>query len=120
MSVEPNEAIDYSPHDEDTFNVWVELGALNPDLQRIIDHSPFTRHTIKVKSSSPEAEELIHRPLERLLRDGIPGVHEGSRVVSRIIHHERGLDRRIIFVTATVDDDGNATLDYEKQLPEGG
>lgn len=109
------EDVDYGAHTDDTFNVWVELGAKNPDDQRILDLSPIKWYTIKVKSSSPEAEALIHTPLEVLLERNTPGVTQSSRVTSRVVHHERGLWWKIIFVTATVDEEsGDVTIDYDK------
>jgi hypothetical protein len=108
--------IDYSPHPDSSFNVWVELGARDPDQQSMLDDSPYTEHTIKVKSSSPEAEDLIHEPLEYMLRDGIPGVTKSSRVTSIINHHERGMRYRIIRATAKVEkSSGDVLLTYDKE-----
>lgn len=110
------EDLDYSPHEEDTFNAWVELGALDPKQQRVLDHSPMHRFTKKMKSSSEEAEEFIHEPLKVLLADGIPGVREDSRVTSTIVHHERGLKKHIIRATVNVErSTGDVAIEYDKE-----
>ena len=108
--------VDYSPHEDSTFNVWVELGARDPAQQAHLDNSPYTEYTIKVKSSSPEAEDLIHEPLEYMLRERIPGVTKGSRVTSTINHHERGMRYRIIRATARVEPStGDVLMVYDKE-----
>ena len=107
---------DYGDHADDTFNVWVELGALNRDLQRVLDFSPMHRHIIKFKSSSPEAEEFIHDPLSALIAAGIPDVHAKSRVTSTILHHERGLRKRIIRAAVNVEAaTGDVAIEYDKE-----
>jgi hypothetical protein len=114
-AMESYEEVDYSPHDDSTFNVWVRLGAADPDQQSILDNSPLDRHEIKLKSSSPEAEQMIHEPLGVLIAAEIPRVTERSRIDSHIPNHHIGLRYRIIRVLATVDDDGNVSLQYDKQ-----
>ncbi len=108
--------VDYSPHEESSFNVWVELGARDPAQESILDNSPYIEYTIKVKSSSPEAEQLIHEPLEYMLEHRIPGVTKSSRVTSTINHHERGMRYRIIRATARVEkSSGDVLLTYDKE-----
>jgi hypothetical protein len=116
--------VDYSPHDDDSFNTWVELGALDPEQQPMIEHSPMRRFTIKFKSSSPEAEAIIHQPLGVLLEHGVPGVTEHgvpgvteeSRITSVVLHHERGLNYKIIRVTANVEQaSGDVSLEFDKE-----
>ena len=108
--------VDYGPHEDSSFNVWVELGARDPDQNSILDHSPYNEYTIKVKSSSPDAEDLIHEPLEYMLKHRIPGVTKGSRVTSTINHHERGMRFRIIRATAKVEQSsGDVLLTYDKE-----
>lgn len=110
------EEIDYSPHDEASFNVWVELGALDPAQQSIIEHSPMRRFTVKFRSSSPEAEAIIHQPLGVLLEHGVPGVSEESRISTVVLHHERGLNYRIIRATANVEQaSGDVSLELDKE-----
>ena len=107
---------DYSPHDEASFNVWAELGVLDPGHQPVIEHSPMRRFTIKLKSSSPEAEAIIHQPLGVLLEDGVPGVSERSRISTVVLHHERGLNFRIIRATANVEQEsGDVSLELDKE-----
>jgi hypothetical protein len=109
--------VDYSPHEEDTFNAWVELGALDRDQQRFLDYDPIRRFIIKVKSSSDEAEALIHEPLGFLLAAEIPGVTPSSRITSVFNHHERGYRYRIIRAIAKVDQGtGDVTLDFDKEV----
>jgi len=111
-----NEEIDYSPYEEDSFNVWVELGARHSDQQHRLANDPLHRYVFQVKSSSPEAEELIHAPLEVLLAHQIPGVHEASRITTTVTNHHLGLRYRIIRASATVDDSsGDVALQIHKQ-----
>lgn len=108
--------VDYSPHNDEDFNVWTELGALHPEEQHRLEDDPSRLYIIKVKSSSPEAEQLIHQPLAFLLEHSIPGVTEASRVTTLVLHHERGLNYRIIRAKATVEGstgDVSMTLDKE-------
>lgn len=110
------EEVDYSPHEEDTFDVWVALGAADPEQRRILEHSPLGRYEKKVKSSSPEAEALIHQPLRVLLNDRIPGVTPDSVITTTIHHHERGLNKKIIRAAITVDDtSGDVGLEFTKE-----
>jgi hypothetical protein len=108
--------VDYSPHDDDSFNTWVELGALDPEQQPMIEHSPMRRFTIKFKSSSPQAEAIIHQPLQVLLEHDVAGVTEESRITSVVLHHERGLNYKIIRVTANVEQaSGDVSLEFDKE-----
>ena len=110
------EQIDYSPYEEDSFNVWVELGALDSAQQDLLANDPLHRYVFHVKSSSPEAEELIHAPLDVLLAHEVPGVHEASRITTTVINHHLGLRYRIIRASATVDDSsGDVALQLHKQ-----
>jgi hypothetical protein len=116
MTDKGGEPVDYGPHDESTFNVWVELGARNPDDQPILDFAPMNRYTKKLKSSSPEADLLIHTPLTALLADRIPGVTEESRVTTTVLHHERGLRKRIIRATISVEaSTGDVSMELDKE-----
>jgi hypothetical protein len=108
--------VDYSPHHDEDFNVWTEIGALHPEEQHRLADDPSRMYIIKVKSSSPEAEQLIHQPLAFLLEHSIPDVNEESRVTTTVFHHERGLNYRIIRAKATVEGgtgDVSMTLDKE-------
>lgn len=108
--------VDYEPHDESTFDRWIELGALDQDDQRVLEHSPLRRFEIKLKSSSDEAERMLHEPLQELLDHKIPGVQGESRVESHVHRHERGMRRRIIRVIASVDQgSGDVVLNYDKE-----
>lgn len=110
------EEVDYSPHDEASFNRWAELGAMDPEQQSVVDHSPMRRFTIKLKSSSPEAEQIIHQPLRFLLEQKVPGVTEKSRITTVVLHHERGLNYRIIRATANVEQaSGDVSLELDKE-----
>jgi hypothetical protein len=107
---------DYSPHEDVSFNTWVELGALDPEQQPMIEHSPMRRFTIKFKSSSPQAEAIIHQPLQVLLEHDVAGVTEESRITSVVLHHERGLNYKIIRVTANVEQaSGDVSLEFDKE-----
>jgi hypothetical protein len=110
------EQVDYGPHDDDTFDVWVELGALNPDEQRFFDFSPIKRYEKKLKSSSPEANKLIRTPLDALMADEIPGVTPDSCITTTVFHHERGLNKRIIRAVISVEQSsGNVDMTLEKE-----
>ncbi len=108
--------VDYSPHHDEDFNVWTEVGALHPEDQHRLENDPSRSYIIKVKSSSPEAEQLIHQPLAFLIEHGIDDVHEGSRVTTTVFHHERGLNYRIIRAKATVEGDtGDVSMTIDKE-----
>lgn len=110
------EKIDYSPHDEASFNVWVELGALDPEQQPFIEHAPMRRFIIKFKSSSPEAEAIIHQPLRVLIDHEVPGVTEESRITTVVLHHERGLNKKIIRATVSVEQSsGDVSMELDKE-----
>jgi hypothetical protein len=110
---------DYSPHEEGSFNRWVELGPKNPDDAPVTDFEPLTRWAVKFQSSSPQAEDFIHDPLKAMIDAGVPGVSAGSRIETHIMNHEKGLRHRIIRVTATVDTDGNVSNSIHKEEPGG-
>ncbi len=111
-----SDEVDYGPHEEDTFNVWIEMGAIRNNEQRFLDHSPSRTYILKAKSSTPEAEQLIHEPLDALLAAEIPGVTQDSRITSTVVHHERGLRFRIIRAKATVEQSsGDVHIEYDKE-----
>ncbi|HEY8171117.1 MAG TPA: hypothetical protein VIH24_08495 [Candidatus Limnocylindria bacterium] len=113
---QPYDEIDYGPHEAATFNTWVELGARNPDDQGVLEFAPMTRYTKKLKSSSPEAEALIHGPLQALLEDRIPGVTPESSITTTVLHHERGLRKRIIRATISVESStGDVSMEFDKE-----
>ncbi|HEX7225463.1 MAG TPA: hypothetical protein VF367_07780 [Candidatus Limnocylindria bacterium] len=108
--------VDYGPHEDDTFNVWIEFGARDDTEARYLEHSPSRTFILKAKSSSDEAEQLLHEPLDALLAAEIPGVTPASRITSTVLHHERGLRYRIIRAKATVEQSsGDVHIEFDKE-----
>jgi hypothetical protein len=108
---------DYSQEELDTFGTWVELGARDPDQQRFLDGSLSRRWERREPSGSEWVIELLREPIPMLREsEALEGITEASRVTTTILHHERGLRRRVIVMTATVEQhSGDVSLVIDKE-----
>ena len=110
---------DYTPEERASFGVWVELGARNPDQQPFLDVGLSRRWERRDESGSPWIKnELLMNPVKALMKEEVPGVHEGSRITTTILHHHRGLERKIILTTVTVEKHtGDVSMVIDKETP---
>lgn len=109
---------EYTPEEREAFGKWVELGAKQSDLQRFLDVGMSIRWERREPSGSPFVMDLLRNPVAVLLREKVPHVRERSRVTTTILHHHRGLERRIIVMTATVEEEtGDVSLVIDKETP---
>jgi hypothetical protein len=109
---------DYTQEERDSFGIWVELGARDPEQQWIVAGSLSVRWERREPSGSPWVQELLLDPLPVLRREKVPGVHERSRITTTILHHHRGLKKKIIVTTATVEQQtGDVSLVLDKETP---
>jgi hypothetical protein len=52
------------------------------------------------------------------MREHVPGVHPQSRMTTTILHHHRGLERKIIVLSATIEQQtGDVSLVVDKETP---
>lgn len=110
---------DYTDQERDGFGRWVELGAKDPEQQWILDGSLSQKWERREPSGSPWIERLLWNPLPLLLEEKVPGVHERSRVQTTILHHHRGLRRRVIVMSVTVEEQtGDASIVLDKETPD--
>jgi hypothetical protein len=108
---------DYSEEELASFGTWVELGALNPEQQRFLDHGLSRRWERREQSGSEWVIEVIKDPVS-MLRESpeLEGITETSKITTTILHHERGLKRRVIVMTATVEQhSGDVSLVVDKE-----
>ena len=110
---------DYSQDEQDTFGTWVELGARDPEQQRFLAGSLSRRWERREPSGSEWVIELLRDPISVLREsDALEGVTESSTVTTTILHHQRGLRRRVIVMTATVEQhSGDVSLVIDKEPP---
>lgn len=108
---------DYSQEEQETFGTWVELGARDPEQQRYLAGSLSRRWERREPSGSEWVMELLRDPVAQLLEsDALEGVTESSTITTTILHHHRGLRKRVIVMTATVEQhSGDVSLVIDKE-----
>ena len=108
----------YSEDEERSFGVWVQLGARDPDQLPLLDVGLSSRWERREPSGSAWVFELLKNPIKILRQAGVPGVHPKSRVTTTILHHHRGLEKKIIKVSVTVEQStGDVALELDKEGP---
>ena len=113
------QAADYSDEELGGFGIWVELGAKDPEQQWILDGSLSVTWERREPSGSEWIFALLRNPVPVLMREQVPGVHPRSRVTTTIRHHHRGLERKIIVTSATVEQQtGDVSLVLDKETPD--
>jgi hypothetical protein len=107
----------YTEEEIASFGITVELGAKNPDEQRFIDVGKSDRWERREPSGSGWIIKLLKDPVKVLMDEGVKYVHEHSKVTTVILHHERGLSKKIIRTTATVErQSGDVALEIDKEI----
>ncbi|HEX3219864.1 MAG TPA: hypothetical protein VHU77_07555 [Candidatus Limnocylindria bacterium] len=109
----------YANDDPRSFNEWFPLHG------DYLDELPFRLFYCKLKSNSPQAEELLFDPLKALrgnsetLLPALPvELNDDSRVTTTLVQHNRTMRFRAILFVATYDDqDQSVSLTSHKQLP---
>lgn len=106
----------YSEEERASFGVWVELGARDPDQQRLLDVGLSQKWERRDPSGSPWVMSLLRNPIRTLMQAGVPGVTEDSRITTTILHHHRGLEKKIIRTTVTVESHSNdVAIEIDKE-----
>jgi hypothetical protein len=117
-----DERATYTQQEEEGFGRWVELGARDPELQWILDGGLSRRWERREPSGSEWVMELLRGPREVLLEEQArderspQGITDESLVSTTILHHHRGLRRRVIVMTVTVEQpSGDVSLVVDKE-----
>lgn len=112
-----SEPADYTEEELAAFGVWVELGARDPRQQPLLEIGLSGRWERREPSGSGWVIRLLRDPITVLVREEkVPGMTEDSNITTTILHHERGLGRRVIVVTATVERaSGDTSLVIDKE-----
>lgn len=109
---------DYTEQELASFGIWVELGAKDPDQQPLLDGSLSVKWERREPSGSEWIFDLLRNPIAVLMRERVPGVHLQSRITTTILHHHRGLERKIIVASATIEQQtGDVALVLDKETP---
>jgi hypothetical protein len=97
--------VTYTPEEERSFGRWVELGALEPEDQWILEGSHSRTWRRRDPSGSEWVMRLLRTPLPVLMREPkLDGITEHSHLVTTLLHHHRGLEKRVIVTTVTVEE----------------
>lgn len=119
MEGDEQETYDESLYTEEeiaSFGVWVELGAKDPDQQRFLDVGLSGKWERREPSGSAWVMRLLRNPIRTLMQAGVPGVNEDSRITTTILHHHRGLEKKIIRITVTVESHSNdVAIEIDKE-----
>ena len=107
----------YTDEEIASFGITVELGAKDPEQQPFIDVGKSDRWERREPSGSGWVIKLLKNPVSILMQEGVPYVHKDSKVTTVILHHERGLEKKIIRITATVErHSGDVALEIDKEI----
>lgn len=110
--------VEYTEQELASFGTWIELGARDPGQQPFLDGSLSRKWERREPSGSEWVFDLLKNPIRVLRQEEVPGVHAQSRVTTTILHHHRGLERKIIVVSATIEQQtGDVALVLDKETP---
>jgi hypothetical protein len=116
MAEQDDQRDDYTPEEQAAFGRWVELGAKQTDEQELLDVGLSIRWERRDPSGSDWVMRLLRNPVPVLMQERVPHVHGRSRVTTTILHHHRGLEKKIIVTTATVEaQTGDVSLVIDKE-----
>jgi hypothetical protein len=108
----------YASDDPRSFNDWFSLQG------DYLDELPFRLFYCKLKSNSPQAQELLFDPLNALRgrTEDLPALpvplDDDSKVTTTLVQHNRTMRFRAILFVATYDEqDHSVSLTSHKQLP---
>lgn len=112
-----SEPPDYTQEEQAAFGVWVELGARDPRQQPLLEVGLSGRWERREPSGSGWVIRLLRDPIKVLVREEkVPGMTENSNITTTILHHERGLEHRVIVLRATVErHTGDTSLVIDKE-----
>ena len=112
-----SEQPDYTDEEQAAFGVWVELGARDPRQQPLLDVGLSTRWERREPSGSGWIIRLLRDPIRVLVgEEKVPGMTEDSNITTTILHHQRGLEHRVIVLRATVErHTGDTSLVIDKE-----
>lgn len=107
---------EYTPEELAAFGQWVELGAKDSAQQPFLDIGLSTEWVRREPSGSGWVMQLLRDPVGVLIEEKVPDVNPESRVTTTILHHHRGLERRVIVLKATVEKHtGDVVLVIDKE-----
>jgi hypothetical protein len=65
--------------------------------------------------------DLLKNPIPVLMRERVPGIHARSRLRTTILHHHRGLEKKIIRIAVTVEQQtGDGEIEIDKETEDNG
>jgi hypothetical protein len=110
---------EYTPEELASFGNWVAIGAKDPDQQALLDVGLSIEWERREPSGSQWVMRLLKNPVPLLIEAGVPGVHRDSRVTTTILHHHRGLEKKIIRIRVTVEQQsGDVAIVIDKETPD--
>lgn len=111
----------YTAEELASFGIWVELGAKDPEKQPYLDVGLSGRWERREPSGSEWVKKLLMNPIPVLMQERVPGLHPRSTLTTTILHHHRGLEKRIIRITVTVEQQsGDAHMEIDKETEDSG
>ena len=114
-----SEEPDYSEEELASFGKWVPLGAKDPDQQPFLDVGLSIKWERREPSGSEWVFDLIKNPIPVLMREKVPGLHPRSTLTTTMLHHHRGLEKKIIRIAVTVEQQsGDAHMEIDKETVE--
>jgi hypothetical protein len=109
----------YKPEELASFGVWVPLGAKDPEQQKFLDVGLSIKWERREPSGSEWVFDLLKNPIPVLRRERVPGITANSHLTTTILHHHRGLEKKIIRITVTVEQQsGDGTIEIDKETVE--
>lgn len=109
----------YTPEELASFGIWVEIGAKNPDQQPYLDVGLSDRWERREPSGSEWVIDLLKNPIRELRKEKVLGVTLRSRVTTTILHHHRGLEKKIIRIAATIErHSGDVAMEIDKETDD--
>ena len=110
---------DYSEEELASFGKWVPLGANEQAQQPLLDVGLSIKWERREPSGSEWVKKLLMNPIPMLMQEKVPGLHPRSRLTTVILHHHRGLEKKIIRIAVTVEQQsGDAHMEIDKETDE--
>jgi len=120
-SQEGDEEPDYTEEERASFGIWVPLGAKDPDQQQFLDIGFSITWERREPSGSQWVMDLLKNPIPVLMRERVPGLHPRSHLRTTILHHHRGLEKKIIRIAVTVEQQsGDGEIEIDKETGDNG
>jgi hypothetical protein len=110
---------DYSKEELASFGKWVPLGAKDSAQQPLLDVGLSVKWERREPSGSEWIKKLLMNPIPLLMQEKVPGLRPTSRLTTVILHHQRGLEKKIIRLAITVEQQsGDAVMEIDKETEE--